>query len=97
MRRPNAFAWDHAKASLNIASHGLDFRAAERFNFSNAMVASDDRRNYGEHPQVASGFIDERLHILVFTMRADCLRVISLRKANKREIQAYVQGIERKF
>ena len=37
----------------------------------------------------AFGFIGERLHILVFTARGEDTHVISLRKANKREVKRY--------
>ena len=63
---------------------------AKSFDFETAIVATDDRAENGEIRQVASGFVGDRLHILVFTFRDDVCRVISLRKANKREIRAYV-------
>ncbi|WP_343044561.1 BrnT family toxin [Allomesorhizobium camelthorni] len=71
---------------------------AEEFDFSTAIVATDDRNDYGEVREVAAGFVGQRLHIIVFTMRNDVCHIISLRKANKREIKTYVQkttGVER--
>jgi uncharacterized DUF497 family protein len=38
---------------------------------------------------IAIGFIGLRLHVLVFTMRGQIMRVISLRKANRKESAAY--------
>ena len=49
----------------------------------------DDRYDYGEDRTQALGLIDGRLHMLAFTMRGDALRVISLRKANPREVKRY--------
>lgn len=36
--------------------------------------------------------IDGRLHMLVFTWRGETMHVISLRKANKREVRCYEQA-----
>ena len=47
------------------------------------------RKSYGELRHVAIGYIHGRLHVLVFTKRGQTVRVISLRKANKREERAY--------
>lgn len=43
----------------------------------------------GEDRFQAHGLIDGRLHVLVFTMRSDVLRAISLRKAHPREVKRY--------
>jgi len=40
---------------------------------------------------IALGLIGERLHSLVFTVRGNAVRVISLRKANRREELGYEQ------
>jgi uncharacterized DUF497 family protein len=47
------------------------------------------RMDYGEPRYQALGLIGDRLHMLVFTPRADRLHIISLRKANQREIRHY--------
>lgn len=49
----------------------------------------DRRKDYGELRFQALGFIEERLHMLVFTPRGADTHVISLRKANKREVNRY--------
>ena len=54
-----------------------------------ALIDRDTRHNYGEDRFQALGMIDGRLHFLVFTMRGDALRAISLRKANSREEQRH--------
>lgn len=45
----------------------------------------DDRKDYGETRYRALGFMEERLHALVFTETQVGIRVISFRKANQRE------------
>ncbi|TAN46351.1 MAG: BrnT family toxin [Rhodospirillales bacterium] len=81
--------WDEVKRARNIAKHGVDLADAEGFDFAKAIVAIDDRADYGEVREVAVGFIGERLHVLVFTRRGGDIHVISLRKANRRECSRY--------
>jgi uncharacterized DUF497 family protein len=54
-----------------------------------AAIDADLRYAYGESRFQALGLIGGRLHMLVFTMRGDVLRVISLRKANPREVRRH--------
>ncbi len=94
MKTPRHFTSDPAKSERNMRERGIAFTAAEAFEFDTAIVAVDDRKDYGEIREVALGFIGARLHVLVFTMRGAACHVISLRKANKREIRSYVSKIE---
>ena len=59
--------------------------------WSGAVIKEDVRKNYGERRYLALGMISDRLHALVFTPRADKVYVISLRKANQREVKNYGQ------
>lgn len=98
MDKPRRFTFDPLKNRRNVAERGIDFVQAKEFDFSTAIVATDDRKDYGEVREVAAGFVGQRLHIIVFTMRGGVCHIISLRKANKREIKTYVQkttGLER--
>jgi hypothetical protein len=79
------FEWDEAKRRANLARHGVDFAAMERFDWSGAVIRQDRRRDYGEVRLRAMGLIDGRLHEAVFTPRGHKVRIISLRKANARE------------
>ena len=49
----------------------------------------DARREYGEPRFVAYGLIRNRMHVCVYTLRGDAHRIISLRKANRSEVDAY--------
>lgn len=53
----------------------------------------DTRKDYQETRYRALGPIENRLYLLVYTMRGGIVRVISLRKANKREFNYYVTQI----
>ena len=59
------------------------------FDFSTALVAEDLRSDYPEHRFVALGYLGGRLYVLCFTSIAEGVRVISLRKANTREVNIY--------
>jgi uncharacterized DUF497 family protein len=87
------FEWDETKRQANSAKHGVDFAAVVGFEFETALISVDDRRDYGEVRYVALGFIGERIHAVTYTQRGDNVRVISLRKANAREIKRYVDAI----
>ncbi len=84
-------AFDPNKDVINRQKHGLSLADAERMDFDTAIYAPDDRYDYGEDRTQALGLIDGRLHMLVFTMRGEALRAISLRKANPREVKRYDQ------
>lgn len=81
--------FDPAKDQANRAKHGIPLALAEAFELDTALVAIDDRRDYNEERFVAIGLIGERVHVMVFTVRGEAIRVISLRKANRREVKQY--------
>lgn len=82
-------SFDPAKNRRNVELRGIAFELAVDFEWSSAVVAEDSRRDYGERRFSALGFIESRLHVLVFTPRAGNVHVISLRKANAREVTRY--------
>ncbi len=91
------YEWDEEKSQQNFRKHGLSFDAADQFNWGSAQIFTDDRKDYGEDRFQARGLIDDRLHILVFTLRGEAMRIISLRKANLRERRAYVRETGRQL
>lgn len=83
--------FDLANDAITQRQHGLSLAAAGLFDFERALLKTDTRKLYGETRYIAYGPIGPRLHCLVFTMRGDTLRAISLRKANSREVRDYEQ------
>ena len=81
--------FDPAKNKLNIARHGVNIALAESFEIETALVEIDDRHDYGEIRYIAIGYLTKRLHVMVFTIRDQTMRVISLRKANRKERERY--------
>ncbi len=84
--------YDLAKNERNIKDRGLSFKLARDFDFDSALIVEDTRHDYGEPRYLAIGYIGSRLHALVFTPRDVALRVISLRKANPKEMTKYEQN-----
>lgn len=81
--------FDAAKDRENTAKHGVSLDRAVEIDLGAALLFQDVRFNYGEDRWVAYGMMDRRLYCLVFTYRAQTIRVISLRKANGREIKRF--------
>lgn len=86
--------FDPAKNAGNIAERGLSFEQVTDFDFETAVFLTDDRRDYGETRICAFGFLSGRLHALVFKPVPGGIRIISLRRANSREVRQYEQAKE---
>ncbi|PPD34684.1 MAG: hypothetical protein CTY19_03560 [Methylomonas sp.] len=81
--------YDPVKNAKNLAERGLSFQRAVDFDFETAKVWQDTRTTYPESRFVALGYLDKRLHVLVFCETECGIRVISFRKANYREGAAH--------
>ncbi len=89
------FEWDENKRRLNIEKRGLDFEDAKEIFSEDAFIVEDNRKNYGEIRYILYGYLCSRLVILVFTKREkNIIRIISMRKANKREQNGYKKRLE---
>jgi uncharacterized DUF497 family protein len=82
-------SFDSAKSKKNLLARGISFEVAAGFEWDGALIVEDLRKDYGERRFQALGLIENRLHMMVFTPRANKAHVISLRKANKREVRRY--------
>lgn len=85
---------DSRKERRNIAERGLSLDLAEQLDWATALIWEDKRNEYGERRYCVLGLIEDRLHSVVFTPRNGKPRVISLRKANKREVNRYEKAIK---
>ena len=83
--------YDPLKNARNIRERGLSFEDVVDLNWESAFVFEDRRFDYGESRMVAIAFLDDRLHVVCFTETDDGIRVISFRKANRKEVSAYEQ------
>ncbi|QRX82308.1 BrnT family toxin [Glaciimonas sp. PAMC28666] len=85
------YEFDAAKNSSNVDKHGLSLARVEDFEWESAVVSEDTRQQYTERRFHVTGYIGERLHVMVYCHRTDAVRVISLRKANTREVKNYAK------
>ncbi len=87
--------FDPSKDTANLAKHGVSLTEAAGFEWGTAVMWPDTRRDYGEARMVALGYIGLRIMVLVFVDRPPEQpterRVISLRKANSREVKRYAE------
>jgi len=88
--------FDPNKNAINRTKHGVSLGDAALLNWENAMLWEDERVNYGETRMSGLGYIGERLYFVAFVDRGQIRRVISFRKANKREFQDYVRYLEKR-
>lgn len=89
------FEWNEAKNRSNIRKHGLDFADAEEMFRGVLVVAPDTREDYGEIRWIGIGAIRGRTAYVVFTEPdPGTIRIISLRKASRRESEQYEKAIE---
>jgi hypothetical protein len=84
-----AITFDPAKNARNIAERGLSFERVADLDWDTAVITEDTRRDYGEPRLRVMARLDGRLHAVVVTPRGEDLRVISFRRANRREIGRY--------
>jgi len=85
------FHWDQVKEAANAAKHGVTFdEATSVFNDPLSKVLPDPINSPGEDRAIMMGHTNQgRLLLVVFTDRADLIRIISAREANRRERREY--------
>ena len=84
------FEWDEGKERINIAKHGIDFATASHvFLDPDRLEYYDEKHStVNEDRFVTIGFAGDVLTV-VYTERADALRIISARIATKKEKVIY--------
>ncbi|MGO8816254.1 MAG: BrnT family toxin [Terriglobia bacterium] len=84
------FEWDDIKAAENVRSHGVSFaHAALAFRDPFAVEWIDLREDYGEERIILLGMTDDHILTVVYTERAERVRIISARPATKNEQDLY--------
>jgi uncharacterized DUF497 family protein len=79
------YKWDQAKNRSSFAKHGLDFGDAEQVFAGPCVTFEDGRSDYGEERFITLGLLDGRVVIIAHAPRGGATRIISMRKANRRE------------
>jgi len=90
------FEWDTCKESQNVRKHGIDFTIASLIWDGPVYERIDDRREYGEIRILTFGLVNGRVLAVLYTPRGERRRIISARRANVRERDAYAAEIARR-
>jgi hypothetical protein len=85
--------FDPAKDASNQAKHGVSLALAEELDWGAALVWVDDRFDYSELRIVALAPKTKILYYVAFVERGELRRIISLRRANRREVKYYAENI----
>ena len=83
------YEWDEGKSRANLAKHAVSFEEIELFDWDTAVYFASDR--YGESRTAGIGYISNTLYYVVYTIRGENLRIISLRVASRKEREIYEQ------
>lgn len=86
----NRYEWDEQKRQENADKHGIDFTAVYNFDWDTAVQRSN--ATHGELRWVATGYMGDRLHTVVYTWRGERKRIISLRIASNGERREYAEA-----
>ena len=85
------FAWGENKRQINIARHGIDFVDVVKIFDAYTVTIEDERFDYGESRYATLGMTANFTVLFVVHTyeNDDVIRIISARKATKREQQRY--------
>ena len=81
--------WDETKRQKTLNERGLDFADFSNIDWNTAITIEDSRYAYAETRFVTFAVINNRLCVVAWCYRGQNMRVISMRKANQREIAKY--------
>lgn len=78
-------SFDPAKRAVNLNKHGLDLADAGTVFMGRVATKRDDRQDYGEDRYITAGHLNGRCVVLVWTLRGESRRIISMRYAHASE------------
>lgn len=85
--------FDPIKDASNQAKHGVSLALAAELEWDAAWVWVDTRYKYGELRMIALAPEINVLYYVAFVDRGEVRRIISLRRANRREVKHYVENL----
>lgn len=86
------YEWDEAKRRSNLRKPGIDFVGCEEIFAGNTVTIENDRFTYGERRFVTLGLLEGRVVSIVHTETENVIRIISIRKATRRERIYYFES-----
>lgn len=88
-----AFDFDPAKNAENLCKHGVSLALGAEVLADTNLIEEEDRSvNYGEARFIAFGMVQGVVYGMIYTERADHVRIISVRRATPRETDRYFQA-----
>jgi uncharacterized DUF497 family protein len=84
--------FDPVKSAKNAKERGLPFDLAAELEWGRAVISTDERFMYGEERRIAFAPMQGRLYAVCYVLRGQVRRIVSFRKANKREERLYAQA-----
>ena len=84
------YEWDEVKRVETLARRGPDFDSISHFEWNTATTRRSDR--HGEIRFMATGYIGDRHHTIVYTMRESRFRIISLPLSSRSEVREYAES-----
>lgn len=88
------FEWNQNKRLKNVVKHGFDFADAPEIFKKPMVIRLDTRQEYGEDRFIGIGILKNQVVIVVYCEPdVETIRIISLRKAVKREQKLYYRSI----
>jgi uncharacterized DUF497 family protein len=87
------YAWDEAKRAANLRKHDLDFADVPEVFSGPTCTVEDSRLAYGEKRYLSFGLLRGLAVSIVHTETDDEIRIISFRKATKREAAFLIENL----
>ncbi|HVV27364.1 MAG TPA: BrnT family toxin [Rhizomicrobium sp.] len=88
------FEWDDAKSERTRKERGFGFEDAALIFAGPVLEWEDQRQDWGETRILAVGSVDSDILAVVYTDRESRRRIISARKARKKEREAWQSYVE---
>jgi uncharacterized DUF497 family protein len=84
--------FDLAKDAINRQKHGIGLAAAALLFDGPILRQADTRFDYGEDRWAAIGRIEDQFFCVCYTMRGRVYRIVNMRRASRKERQAYAKA-----
>ncbi len=90
-----AFEWDENKNTSNKKKHGFGFNVGKQvFDDDNRLEIKDERKDYGEKRWKIIEMVFSVVLTIVYTLRDTAIKIISARRASKKERDLYDDNLE---
>ncbi len=83
------FEWNEAKSDLNRKMRNIGFEIVYELDWEKAQTIKDDRFDYGEDRFLSFFKEGSAYYCVCFTLRNNKIRIISVRRARKKEAQRF--------